>query len=345
MFGLWYQIFSCRSSSSPGVVEDKGGTPRAKSKKKRGKKSGKGKSRGEPDEPDEPVSNCTYENLASATREKMQYSVSCDNILESCAAAADSGSSLLPASYSFMPSSVPQPRLSGGGPLLSPPPSMDADTPTSGFYQNLQEATTDTPISPLATPISPLAAPRDEPTIPLYSNVRLSMQPEIMPDATPTSDTPTQHVYSNLELSSQTEIVPASGGASTQPTPPQTQLPQFKQGTYAEVDIMALPFKAKKPRPKMEKKSSLILMKEETTKDSKCKRSHSMATEGGAGDRIGGPEEEGGVADGGVVYASVNFVAMTEMTKMREAHQDVRHFEGLLERHNVREMEVQRRKM
>ena len=46
----------------------------------------------------------------------------------------------------------------------------------------------------------------------------------------------------------------------------------------------------------------------------------------------------------GVVYASLDMVAMSAVEHIREEHKDVRNFEDLLQRHDLREEEMNRRR-
>lgn len=312
-----------KSRSGSATAEEKvAESPRSKSKKKKGrKKSGKGASEHEDKGhlSDEPDGVGVYENLKVAKLKKTAYSASCDNILESLSmedsVVSDSSSIPQPSlrGYSIdVPgaSSVPQPRLRGS----ASPASLSDDMPFSAtptMYQNLQEANADKENVVQVTPS------------PLYSNVELSTLPE--KEIAPT-DSPSP-CYSNVDVSNMPE---------REPPPP-------KQMSYAVVDILSLPpQKAKKEsRFKVMKQASLTSIVVEPPKSgSNTNRQRSQST------LTSGSSLDNDIDGEGVVYAKLDMAATSAVARMRAEHRDVRNFEDLLERHEVREMEmdVQRRR-
>lgn len=101
---------------------------------------------------------------------------------------------------------------------------------------------------------------------------------------------------------------------------------------YAEVEIM--PFPKKPTKSKVHKQSSLTSIVigsipiPKSIPGSNRQRSQSTLTSADSG-------------DGDVVYAPLDFKAMTAVAQIREEHRDIRNFEGLLKRHDVREMELE----
>lgn len=332
------RLIGRKSRSGSTTAEEKAEHPRSKSKKKKKeRKKNRRASAMEPeqahlsDETDEFVHNSMYENLKEAKLKKTAYSVSCDNILESCSM-ADSHSAL-----SSGPSSVPHPLLRPGGdsyPVSSsssvPQPRLRSLSPTSLSedmpfcatptitYQNLQEVASDNKEAQ-APPHAPLT---DTPS-PLYSNVKLSSMPEKESPIAPPTDNP---CYSNIALSS---------------VPEKDLAPLTKQTSYAEVEILT----NEPPRTKfrIQKQSSLASIMVEQKIAPGFNRQRSQSTHDSS-DSNSATIGSGG--DEGVVYAPLDFMAMSAVAQIREEHRDIRNFEGLLERHNVREMEmdVQRRR-
>lgn len=319
-----------KSRSGSSTTEEKAEPSRSKSKKKKKgrRKSGKGSALEQEqahlsDETDEFVHNGMYENLEEAKLKKTAYSASCDNLLESCSM-TDSHSALTSG-----PSSVPQPSPGGGSysttvpssgsvpqPRLRESTSLSEDSPIN-MYQNLQELASDKEAQ-----ASPIAPPTDTPS-PLYSNVKLSSMPEKEPQATPISPPSENPFYSNVQLSS----VPGKD-----PPPP-------KQTSYAVVDILSHPVKARRPlKTKIQKQSSLTsIMMEPKRAPTVSNRMRSQSTLHSPDSNPGGI----GSGDGGVVYAPLDFMAMSAVAQIREEHRDIRNFEGLLKRHDVREMEME----
>ena len=324
-----------KSRSGSTNAEERAEAPRSKSKKKKGRKrSGKGTSEHEDrgQLSDETDGLGVYENLKVVKLKKTAYSASCDNILESLSKEESSSSStavsaipqpslkkLMTNSHSIdMPSisSVPQPRLRGS----VSPSSLSDDTPfsatptTTTMYQNLQEANEDREKAVQATPT---ATPSH-----LYSNVELSSLPEKEIAHTDTSSP----LYSNVAISNIPE---------DEPSPP-------KQMSYAVVDILSPPPQKSKRQPpkfrvtKQASLTSIMVAPKQPAQSGSCtnrQRSHSTFDS-----HDSAPNND--VGDESVVYAKLDLTATSAVAQMRAERRDVRNFEDLLERHDVREMEM-----
>lgn len=342
MPGVLSRIIGRRSHNwSPTTEGERSPVTKTKSKKKRVKKSGKGSSeeagpelRHLPDGDDESVDNSMYQNLEVAKLRMVAYSASCENIItavssQSATSTSGSSSSSAPQPSSIpqpspvpQPSSVPQPSLDGRGRRSSSPTTRTVSsersaTPTPSVYQNLADV------------LPEVAATMQQPqgrTTPTF------------PDA----DTPP--VYSNIQISDHPEVVPMLG-------------PKPKQPSYAVLEIVKLPPSVTKnspTKPRNLKRSSLNVIPTMELKSGSrsssgvSSRQLSLSTfhdvsDSGSNDRDVFPEESDSRNEA-VVYASLNLVAMSAVEHIREEHRNVRNFEDLLQRHDLREEEMNRRR-
>jgi hypothetical protein len=263
-----------------------------------------------------------YENLTEARLQKTSFSASCDNILESLSMSDSLGSSSVPQpslrapilnSHSFdvsgsilRPDSVSSTSLSEDTPFSATPTSA-----TTTVYQNLQEATSHENETAHTTPNIP---PTDMPSH-LYSNVELSSVPEgTARIIAPPTDAPSP-LYSNVRES-------------------ENQITSQQQMTYTMVDIISAP--PGKPRAIRQSSLSSIAVDQrhspQSTPGFNRQRSQSTFQSTVSASLDGG--------DGGVVYAGLDFMAMSTVAQLKAERQNIRNFEDVLERHDVREMEM-----
>ena len=319
------RIIGKRSHNGSTSTDEGQRSPAAKqkSKKKKWKKSGKGSSEAvEPQlrrlsygvDDDEAGSNSMYQNLEVAQLRKMTYSASCDNILAAVRSQSNASSS-----------SVPQPSLDSGG-RKNPSPTGTASsastaTPTLSMYQNLADV------------LPEVAAAMQQPHDTTFDGT----------DTHP-PESATPPVYSNINISDRPELVPMLG-------------PKPKQPSYAVVDIVRLPPSAvnnKPTKPRILKQTSLNMIPDMELKSSPkssssvSNRQRSLSTFNDVSDSGSSHQdvfaEESDSRNKGVVYASLDMVAMSAVEHIREEHKDVRNFEDLLQRHDLREEEMNRRR-
>ena len=161
---------------------------------------------------------------------------------------------------------------------------------------------------------------------------------------TPPPESATPSVYSNINISDCPELVPMLG-------------PKPKQPSYAVVDIVRLPpstVKNRPTKPRILKQTSLDMIPAMEPKSSPkssssvSNRQRSLSTFNDVSDSGSSHQdvfpEESDSRNKGVVYASLDMVAMSAVEHIREEHKDVRNFEDLLQRHDLREEEMNRRR-
>ena len=161
---------------------------------------------------------------------------------------------------------------------------------------------------------------------------------------TPPPESAPLPVYSNINISDRPELVPMLG-------------PKPKQPSYAVVDIVRLPpsaIKNKPTKPRILKQTSLNMIPAMEPKSSPksssgiSNRQRSLSTFNNVSDSGSSHQdvfpEESDSRNKGVVYASLDMVAMSAVEHICEEHKDVRNFEDLLQRHALREEEMNRRR-
>ena len=161
---------------------------------------------------------------------------------------------------------------------------------------------------------------------------------------TPPPESATPPVYSNINISDRPELVSMLG-------------PKPKQPSYAVVDIVRLPsstVKNRSTKPRILKQTSLNMIPAMEPKSSPkssssvSNRQRSLSTFNDVSESGSSHQdvfaEESDSRNKGVVYASLNMIAMSAVEHIRKEHKDVRNFEDLLQRHDLREEEMNRRR-
>ena len=326
---------------------------KSKSKRKKGKKSAKDKSVGAETEHtdggavrenaggEEEQVNYMYQNLEVAKLSKKAYSASCSDILDSL-----NKSDYTPQTTD---SSVPQPSLHAVSPPLdiARPRSAeftDSDQPSS-VYQNLEnvrpssgarassgfgQARTATPPAQTTPTHHSETTPTGYQTTPTLASTEDSFANSSL------SSTPA--LYSNIELAD-----------SPFGTPTLISEPE-KQTSYALIEVLPAPQRKTSPAKKPPKKQSSVAANIMEL------HNHRLRSESnGAGTNSNSnatPNSNTSYSDADlerslhepVQYASINVQATKALAQIRQEHKDVRNFEGLLERHDVREMEARKKK-
>lgn len=282
-----------------------------------------------------------YSNIHELGRVR---SASCDDILSSCN---------LPDSHSTSMSAVPLPQShhsqttpTNGQQMKNGSRQPEQDdvsiATTSGLlYQNLNDIQTHDGRHSHPVQAPPTSAPPSSSFdhSHLYSNIPL-LKNQICDNPPPQNRT----MYAEVEICQTTPPLPVSPHTSLSPRLPFSSTAAGITVTINKPTLFAKPKILPKPSPRSDRRRSSSLLSTDTVSD---KSGHVLSQSASfSSGKIITPryEVDSGPSDDPVLYAPLDYLAMKAVAQIKRDHTDISYFDEVLKRHDIREMEMDRKK-